>query len=298
MKKIDLNNINDLLIVKDKLDEVFNKHISDVKLEETIKKVDTLTFPECKHLFEGLTDRLFNVSNGKKVIRKYVNILKENEDLKTYYCLCNNLTTKLPIDDTKLYVTECASFAKKLNKKTNNKFHNIIKEAIKVSGLNSEEIENILKENKELNESINFILSNKKTPSNLNEYTKHVSLISESLEKNTKKENINDYVDEVDETEDLTSLIENESLLQWEKDVIEEIALCNLRGGNKSDIFEKYKANCLSLIDENIENTENLETIKHLTTMRNQLSEKIYNEENSNQDILRLSELKKTLSEA
>lgn len=295
MKNIDLTKVEDLTSVKENMINIFDKKINEAKLNNFIDNVNSLSFVECKQLFEGLSDKLFDTEKGKKIIGKYASTIKECKELKTLYILSENLTTRKEIIDTKMYVMECSSFANKVSKKDMKKFHNIIKEAIKFSGLNSEELSNILNINKELNESINFVLSNKKKPSNLSDFTKHVTLISESLNKNVNTENNTEYDSDVNS---LTDIMESKNLEDWEKEVIEEITLCNLSGNNKLNIFEKYKEQCLSLIDENLENSENLETTSRLNTMKGQLSERVYKEDSANEDILCLAELKKTLSEA
>jgi hypothetical protein len=78
--------------------------------------------------------------------------------------------------------------------------------------------------------------------------------------------------------------------------VIEKIVLCNISNGNKETLFEEYKSKCIGLIEETLGDEDiTLETKSRLSTMKGQLSEKMYKEETANEDILKLANLENTL---
>ena len=178
MKNIDLNTVKDLTTIKENILKIFDKRINEAKINDFVNSIDNLSFIYCKQLFEGISDKLFDSTRGKKLIGKYARLIKENKDLKNLYFLSENLTTKQNVTDAKLYISECANFSVNLEKDSLDKLHKILKESVKLSGLGQEELNDIVSYNKELNESIDFILTNKKTLNNVNEYTKHINILS------------------------------------------------------------------------------------------------------------------------
>ena len=292
MKNIDLNTVKDLTTIKENILKIFDKRINDAKINDFVNSIDNLSFIYCKQLFEGISDKLFDSTRGKKLIGKYARLIKENKDLKNLYFLSENLTTKQNVTDTKLYISECANFSVNLEKDSLDKLHKILKEAVKLSGLGQEELNDIVSDNKELNESIDFILTNKKTLNNVNEYTKHINILSEALNKNT-----NDKINETANIEDITNLLDEEELETWEKDIVEEIVMANLAGKTKENVFENLKNECISIIEESCKVLENETIVSRLKLMKEQLSNKEYNKETINEDLIKLSELRKTLKE-
>ena len=292
MKNIDLNTVKDLTTIKENILKIFDKRINEAKINDFVNSIDNLSFIYCKQLFEGISDKLFDSTRGKKLIGKYARLIKENKDLKNLYFLSENLTTKQNITDAKLYISECANFSVNLEKDSLDKLHKILKEAVKLSGLGQEELNDIVSDNKELNESIDFILTNKKTLNNVNEYTKHINILSEALNKST-----NDKINETANIEDITNLLDEEELETWEKDIVEEIVMANLAGKTKENVFENLKNECISIIEESCKVLENEAMVSRLKLMKEQLSNKEYNKETINEDLIKLSELRKTLKE-
>ena len=292
MKNIDLNTVKDLTTIKENILKIFDKRINEAKINDFVNSIDNLSFIYCKQLFEGISDKLFDSTRGKKLIGKYARLIKENKDLKNLYFLSENLTTKQNVTDAKLYISECANFSVNLEKDSLDKLHKILKEAVKLSGLGQKELNDIVSDNKELNESIDFILTNKKTLNNVNEYTKHINIISETLNKST-----NDKINETANIEDITNLLDEEELETWEKDIVEEIVMANLAGKTKENVFENLKNECISIIEESCEVLENEAMVSRLKLMKEQLSNKEYNKETINEDLIKLSELRKTLKE-
>ena len=292
MKNIDLNTVKDLTTIKENILKIFDKRINEAKINDFVNSIDNLSFIYCKQLFEGISDKLFDSTRGKKLIGKYARLIKENKDLKNLYFLSENLTTKQNVTDAKLYISECANFSVNLEKDSLDKLHKILKESVKLSGLGQEELNDIVSNNKELNESIDFILTNKKTLNNVNEYTKHINILSEALNKST-----NDKINETANIEDITNLLDEEELETWEKDIVEEIVMANLAGKTKENVFENLKKECISIIEESCDVIEDEAMVSRLKLMKEQLSNKEYTKETINEDLLKLSELRKTLKE-
>lgn len=292
MKTINLDTVKDLTAVKDNMIKIFDKRINEAMINDFINSIDNLSFIECKQLFEGISDKLFDSVRGKKIIGKYARLIKEDKNLKNLFLLTENLTTKKNVADAKLYISECANFSVNLGKNSLKKLHDLLKEAVKLSGLSQSILNDIVSSNKEINDSINFILTNKKTLNNVNDYTRHINILSETLNKNI----VENKCDEVN-AEDISHLLDEEDLEDWEKDIIEEIVIANLAGHSKESVFNNLKNECINIIDKSCEICENETTVSRLKLMKEQLSNKSYNEEHINEDLLKLSELRKTLKE-
>ena len=93
MKNIDLNTVKDLTTIKENILKIFDKRINEAKINDFVNSIDNLSFIYCKQLFEGISDKLFDSTRGKKLIGKYARLIKENKDLKNLYFLSENLTT-------------------------------------------------------------------------------------------------------------------------------------------------------------------------------------------------------------
>ena len=292
MKTINLDTVKDLTAVKDNMIKIFDRRINEAMINDFINSIDDLSFIECKQLFEGISDKLFDSVRGKKIIGKYARLIKEDKNLKNLFILTENLTTKKNVVDAKLYISECANFSVNLEKNSLKKLHDLLKEAVKLSGLNQSILNDIVSNNKEINESINFILTNKKTLNNVNDYTRHINILSETLNKNIAENKCDDV-----NAEDISHLLDEEDLEDWEKDIIEEIVIANLAGHSKESVFNNLKNECISIIDKSCDICENETTVSRLKLMKEQLSNKSYNEEHINEDLLKLSELRKTLKE-
>ena len=76
-----------------------------------------------------------------------------------------------------------------------------------------------------------------------------------------------------------------------------EIVMANLAGKTKENVFKNLKKECISIIEESCEVLENETMVSRLKLMKEQLTNKEYNKETINEDLLKLSELRKTLKE-
>ena len=94
---------------------------------------------------------------------------------------------------------------------------------------------------------------------------------------------------------DLNENIKSENL--WETEALTDIALCTISDGSKQELFETYKSACINLLEDKISISKKIEERSRFLGMKNSLERKEYNEDTLNESILKLSELKKTLSD-
>lgn len=298
MSNLSLDTIDGLTKLSKELNLVIENKINKLQLNENIKKVDELSLYSCVQLFESISDKLFSTPNGQKCIAKYANIIKANNDLKESFIMYKNIKEPTNMTDVNLYVCEACDYVNTLNNKNFNKglkeLRNVVKKALKECKISNEMFNTYTEGNKTINESLQYVFENKKTAKNLNEYTNNIANIINYVNENKKNTSI--IESESATYEDLKNIFENSDLTKWENDAVEKIVMCNIKNGNKSELFETYKNECLVLIEENLNDEDiTLETKSRLSTMKVQLNEKVYKEETSNEDILKLANLEYTL---
>ena len=131
---------------------------------------------------------------------------------------------------------------------------------------------------------------------NLSEYSNKLSFVYENISPadakgiNEEKEyTAEDAKKHIEET-----LSGKQNLLDWETLAVKDKVLSVLAGEDASKVFEGYRNDCLSLIEEMIKDTS-VESYGQLQLMKEELESKKYNPLTENEDLLKLSELKHVL---
>ena len=81
----------------------------------------------------------------------------------------------------------------------------------------------------------------------------------------------------------------------WETEAIRDLALCYLSESNSEELFNRYKNECVGLLEEKISDTDSIEESVRFSSMKESLSKKEYNKDKIKESILTLAELKYTL---
>lgn len=233
------------------------------------------------NVFEQNIDKLMETDEGKKILREGFNLIRKNKLLNDQFKIYDLFEKSHGIEKPKEFVNEAIglvnNFDRKHVKETNGKFidfmrKNKLDEYVEIP----EDIENLY-------ESIEYILLNKKTFDNVNEFIKAQNVITEQIEKNNKEDeddlepkktaplynkdynlwrgkwmnwsarhpsknngSFDKFKEEVEEEEKKVE----ESINDEERKLIETFTDKNK---NKKQIFEKYKNDTLRLIKEAIE---------------------------------------------
>ena len=305
MSKLNLNTKDGLKRLMNEMNSVLEKRIKTVELNESIDNVDNISFLECKQIFESISDKLYETKEGQKIIANYIRTIKSNAPLRALYTLSENIKTlnkgeKKFISNPSMFVTESINMVRELDQKKLqegiNRLRSEIKKAIKEAKITSTDVDNAVLENKQLNESLNYVFMNKKNVANLLEYTNKMNdVVSFVCENSTNEFKGDPILEENKKLSDLKNIFSNDLEL-WENKVISKLTLYNLSENDKKPLFEEYKDSCLKLIDEALEDSDiTLETKSHLSTMKKQLSDKTFLTESATEDILKLANLENTL---
>ena len=300
MKNTTFKTIGDFQRLKESLNDVIDKRITKMKLEECINSFDALSFACLNEIFKNTVDKLYETKEGKRLIKKYVKTIKESNDLKKVYSIYNIVNSPNKINDGTLFIKESISLIQEIDKKNYgdslSSISDIVKECAVSANLDTEAIENIKdKYHGSISESLDYVLFNKMGMNNIVEYTNGLSRITNFINENKKHEN--DLMVEgksiCELIGDFDKLFTNDIEI-WESTAIKDISLAELSGKDKKDIFEEYKSECLSIIEENL-NEKDAENSSRFQGMKEKLMKKEFNSDTIVEDILMLSELKHVL---
>lgn len=300
MKNTTFKTIGDFQRLKESLNDVIDKRITKMKLEECINSFNSLSFACLNEIFKNTVDKLYETKEGKRLIKKYVKTIKESNDLKKVYSIYNIVNSPNKINDGTLFIKESISLIKEIDKKNYgdslSSISDIVKECAVSANLDTEAIENIKdKYHGSISESLDYVLFNKMGMNNIVEYTNGLSRITNFINENKKHEN--DLMVEgksiCELIGDFDKLFTNDIEI-WESTAIKDISLAELSGKDKKDVFEEYKSECLSIIEENL-NEKDAENSSRFQGMKEKLLKKEFNSDTIVEDILMLSELKHVL---
>lgn len=300
MKNTTFKTIGDFQRLKESLNDVIDKRITKMKLEECINSFNALSFACLNEIFKNTVDKLYETKEGKRLIKKYVKTIKESNDLKKVYSIYNIVNSPNKINDGTLFIKESISLIEEIDKKNYgdslSSISDIVKECAVSANLDTEAIENIKdKYHGSISESLDYVLFNKMDMNNIVEYTNGLSRITNFINENKKHEN--DLMAEgksiCELIGDFDKLFTNDIEI-WESTAIKDISLAELSGKDKKGVFEEYKSECLSIIEENL-NEKDVENSSRFQGMKEKLMKKEFNSDTIVEDILMLSELKHVL---
>ena len=298
MTQFDLNKIENLTRLQTEINNVIESHIKQKEKESLLETIKTLPFSKLKNLFESVSDKLMDSKDGKKILKKYIKTIKESKSLKGLYSLHEAINKTNEVKDSSLFLNEALNIVSYDNINYRNdlkKLGNVVKEALTFADSSVESINECIKTVSEVSSSIDYLYTNKKTLNNLNEYVENYTNVSKFINENKYVKNsgeetidVNTFITEANE---LTRTLDSE----WCKKLFENIFLSNISGGSNEDLFNNYKTSCLSLIDKNLNECEDIQTRSTFENMKNNLEKKSFIKENFATDIMNLAELENTL---
>lgn len=296
MNKLDLNKSNDLSALKESFNKIIDKKIADAKLNEKIADTSKLSFFESKTIIDSILDKLYESTDGKRVISSYVKLIKENKTATKLYQIVESISSS-DSDDALSVAHFVGDMCNEIHKKElcecEKEIRSILSEAFRVVPI---DYDSILSDSKKLNESVDYLCSHKRSMKTMNEHINRINNISDIIKNNVNTEAVNESLGTSNKEllESLNTLMANDFKV-WENKVIKDLSLCEMSSSKKSDLFEDYKNDCIKVIDEMIEESE-LDDKARLFSIKEKLNEKVYSEETLTEDLFKLAELKETLT--
>ena len=206
------------------------------------------------NVFEQNIENLWDTKNGKKIIKECYNLIKSNKVLNEQFKIYDMFEKAQNVEDVKDFVNEASNiiktFDKKLVMENNEKLIKFIRDK------KLDEYVDIPEETENLYEAIEYIVLNKKTYDNVNDFVKAQNVITEHIIKNQKNNIVENKLTSA-EFENKIEEVEKEiteNINQEEKTLLDRF-LTNKKQ-NKKEVFENYKRKTLRKIREMIENSE------------------------------------------
>lgn len=292
-----IKNASDALTSGDmELAEQYHQQMEDAyeRYKEAVNDEDItigMNFTNLNATFESVLPKL--LIKDKKTVSKCIKMIKEDKNLSAQFKFYNALRQFNCEGDAKDYINESLDLVKsdidhKTLKESNKKFAKFL-------------IEHNIKPTKELDEeqikfnnSCDYLLTHKKSLTNLTEVTNNINDISKYIVEHRKenKEKIDVLTMAENVEKKLNALNEDERALV--KDIM--VAGSSLAEQRRQNLFNKIKNECIEKIDKMISENEGDEK-ERLLNLKETIMLKEYDKNNIVGDIAKLLEIGAVLSD-
>lgn len=212
------------------------------------------------NVFEQNIENLWDTKEGKKIVKECYNLIKSNKVLNEQFKIYDMFEKAQNVDDVKDFVNEASNiiktFDKNIVKENNEKLIKFIRDK------KLDEYVDIPEETENLYEAIEYIVLNKKTYNNVNDFVKAQNVITEHISKNQKNHIVEnkltstEFENKIEEVENEI----NEKINQDEKTLLD--SFLTTKKQNKKEVFENYKRKTLRKIKEMIESSEDSDKVQ------------------------------------
>lgn len=289
--------LDELDALQNELNEQIETRRRVLNLIAEAKELGTKSFGYIKESFENLSPKLFKMDEGRLVMRKYANAIKENDSLSSLHKLYENIRkahTGIDVDYFVNTICETNWNVKEGElKKGMDKLAKIVAEGYVMVGEGAGKY--LGTENDRLDGAIEFIAENRVGQKNIVKYSEAAKVIRETVEKNGNIADSFKKETDLDKTiEDLVAKYSKDEYTdEEEKDMLaNQIA----RSGDEETVFVNKKTDCLKSLDEAIKEYEDGKHEEEVTTLKRiheQVSAKSYNPETIGPDICNFVEISK-----
>lgn len=282
-----IKNINTLIEYKEKVDALFEGRISYIEMLDTAMNLSKKGFGFIKESFEEISPLLHETSDGRNILKRYINTIKNDNNLSKAYSIFESIYHAPEGVDASFMVDSL--FENTMNKKqydmSVSKLGNLLSEAFIL--LNAPKEINI-DENTNVNESIYYLMVTKKKPSTLGEVSIKRNIVSNFLNENAGKNVRNNSTNENNKKISLEKLVSDFNKKYSNEDFTNSLKE-SIKYSEKS--FYSYKENCINLINKVINENENNVDVDRLIDIKNSLAEKKYNKDTVYNDIAQILEI-------
>lgn len=214
----------------------------------------TRNFGMIYNVFEQNIDALYQDENKKKILKEAYKLIKNNKLLNEQFKIYDMFEKTKDVENVKDFVNEASGLIRHYNKEQIKENNEKLIKLIRDNKLN--EFVEIPEETENLYEAIEYVILNKKTLDNVNDFLKAQNVIIEHIEKN--KETVNEskntlsfdgFKEELDNQEEQIQ----ENINEDEKRLLDMFTNPKT---NKKFVFENYKSETLKKIKGVIQNSE------------------------------------------
>ena len=199
------------------------------------------------NVFEQNIDNIYQDETKKHIIKEAYNLIKNDKLLNEQFKIYDMFEKSVDVENVKDFVNEATNLVKHFNKKQIKESNEKLIKLIKDNQL--DEYVSIPEETESLYEAIEYVILNKKTIDNVNNFIKAQNVIAEHIE-NNQKNNLNENEDKFSFANFQKDLDKEESQLnetinEDEKKLLDMFVNPKT---NKKSIFENYKEETLQKI--------------------------------------------------
>lgn len=285
----------------DKLRKELNRILEDKKgIKEEIDNEKfgiNKNFGIIHHIMESNSLDLFKTKEGKVLLSKYIKMIKENKTLQKEFNVYNAVCEKKNIDDIDQYVENLSTEIQYIPKST------IIEENSKLISFIRK---NNINENVEVDEnlrnvfnSIEYIMTHKKSVGNINEMMKSKSNIAKFISENGRNDDEKKNIDEeyVKFIQDLDYKYYGMNLDENDEKFIKMFVDAKYKNNlsEQKNIADEYSKYLVEKIDKIIDEQKDDSIKERFVSIKNKIEN--YNDENILNKFSKLVEINETISE-
>ena len=295
MELKELNTIEEVENYRKEMNESCDSRIKRINLCNKANELKGKSFGYIKECFETLSPELFNDKEGKKLIRKYTDTIRNNRNLSKMHSIYESIRKANKNIDADFFMNNLSKLNNGVSKETlkedTEKLGSVLCEAYLY--LNGAEKTELPKENIKFLQAVDYIIENKVTTNNLAQYSEAVKLIKENIAKN---ETMSEPMKGTDLDEVVNNMITDFNkkyegkLTKEEFDAIKEVSMSQ----DKENIFNRYKDTCkakLGEAKEKFHSQGDSDSYDRICMVMEQLDKKEYAENTLSSDICNLIEL-------
>lgn len=257
--------------------------------ETTMVYGDNRNFGIAYKVFESNTKNLLKNKEGQARLKKIMKLIKENAVLKSEFDIYNAFTNPTNVANAQEYVNEAVTLIKQIPVKELRENNEKLVSLFKECGLN-ENVE-VTEDETELYEGIEYMILNKKSFKNINEYntiqkklcehvTENNQIIAESVNLDTM------YDDKVNEMVEKHSKELNEDEIKLIQDMNNPV--------KAKKLFHEYKTGVVTLVKEQISQGSDVEA---WNSILEKVEKKTYEPKTALTDIAELIEIKNEIED-
>lgn len=264
--------------------ELMNEAYEAYKKDNDLSYATETSFGVAREIFESALPTLF--TKNKNVVKKVLKTIREDKNLLSQFMFFESLKKYKSEYDPKTYMEEVYNLTQekldlKTIKESNKKLFNLLKENnIKPSDYIDEDKLNFYND-------CNFILTEKRTLSNIDKFSDTVKRV-----RNVMVENAKDRESQpVKKTSSIEEFAEkwNSSLTESEKEIL-NVLLDTSKESKRKELFENYKKNCLKKIKSCLNEAEG-DKKERLETLYSKVSSKTYDKDTIFEEMLKIIEV-------
>lgn len=272
----------------DKDRELANKYLDgEMEIDDNVLYGENRNFGIIYHIIKENAQKEYNENKNFNIAGKLFNYIISNNILKEQYKIYDileNIQIKNNVDE---YINEATKIFPELNKKDVIDANKKLIETLRKNHL--DEMIVIDEDKINLYETIEYLLLNKKTISNIDKFNTCKNILKEHIVKNNYQEINEDIVtlQQYEETKQEKIKEISESLTEEEKSLLNEI-----KNSEPAEVFNKYKNEAIHSLINQMDLTENIEEKFSLNNALLRLTLKQFNENKLLEDINQFIKIK------